>query len=47
MNEIVMLYWDIAVMWAVMLALGALVIGMSAIGLLMVAAELRYQWRAS
>jgi hypothetical protein len=43
MNEIVMLYWDIAVMWAVMLALGALVIGMSAIGLLMVAAELRYR----
>ena len=43
MNEIVYLYWDIAVLWAVAVALGALVIGMAAVGLVMVAAELRYR----
>lgn len=43
MTEIVFLYWDIAALWAAMVALGALAIGMSAIGLVMVAAELRYQ----
>lgn len=43
MTEIVFLYWDIAALWAAMVALGALLIGMSAIGLLMVAAELRYR----
>ena len=43
MNEIVFLYWDIAALWGLMVALGALAFGMSAIGLLMVAAELRYR----
>lgn len=43
MTEIVFLYWDIAALWAAMVALGALVIGMVLIGLLMVAAELRYR----